>query len=178
MIRDYQYIAFTGYAGRRNILTSPIYKSNNIKIINLDIGKFGITKSIAKGTLITLALTIPLSIVESILKKPGDLYHLVGSLATDLLKISIATLFMSIAGIGLTGSAILAVVPMGIVIAIGVFTGFILNTIDKKYKLTEKLIEALKLLPNKADAAAGFAAEGIWKGIINPGGSMRWGKMF
>ncbi|MGD9246585.1 MAG: hypothetical protein PVI60_01430 [Desulfobacteraceae bacterium] len=178
VIRGYQYIAFTGYAGRRIIITSPIYKANNIKLVNLAIGRLGVVKSIAKGTVLTLALTIPLSTAESMLKAPGDLYYLFGHLAADIVKVGVSVLFMSIAGVGLTGSTIIALFPMGVVIAIGVFTGFILNEIDEKHKLTDKLIDAMKKMQYKAEAASQFAGEGIWRGIINPGGGLRWGRMF
>jgi hypothetical protein len=85
VIRGYQYIAFTGYAGRRTIITSPIYKANNIKLVNLAIGRLGVVKSIAKGTVLTLALTIPLSTAESMLKAPGANIGIVILLSTLIL---------------------------------------------------------------------------------------------
>lgn len=141
-IRGYQYIAFTGYAGSRNILTSPIYKSNNIKLVNLAIGRLGVANSIMKGTILTLSLTIPLSIAESMLRKPQDLYYLFGYLATDIIKVGIQVLFVAILGLTAASIKTLALAPMGIVIVIGLGTGWALNVLDDKYRLTEKLISA------------------------------------
>lgn len=177
VINGRQYIAFSGYPGLRNIFTGPIYKVDNIKIVNMAIGTRGIAKSIAKGAYLTILITIPLTVVESMLKAPGDLYVLFGNVASELIKIGIPALIAAIMGIGMTGSAILASLPMGVAIAIGVGTGFILNSVDKRYKLTERLIEGLKGLEVKAQGTATSAGNGVWNtlraGGLGMGGGYR-----
>lgn len=172
-----QYIVFSGHPGLRKIFAGTIYKANNVKIVNMAIGKLGIAKSIVKGTIITLILTVPLTIAEFFLRDPKNLYALVGTIATDLIKIGIPALMMAIGGIGTTGSSILAFLPMGLVIIISLSTGLALNAIDEKYQVTKKLIAALEDLPYKAQSAAQISGEGIWKGIINPGGGTVWRNM-
>lgn len=167
VINGKQYVVFSGYPGLRNIFTTPIYKANSSKIINMAIGRLGVLKAIAKGTYITIFLTIPLTTIESILRDPGNLYALFGHVAADVIKIAIPSLAMAIVGIGATGSATFVSLPMGAVILIGVFGGLALNHIDNRYKLTEKLIVTLEDLEGKIKSAAGNSAQTVGEGVWN-----------
>lgn len=146
VINGRQYIAFSGHPGLRKIFTGTIYNANNVKIVNMAIGKLGMAKSIVKGTVITLFLTIPITIAESLLQDPPNLYALFGSVSSEIIKIGIQALFMGIAGLVLSSLKVYALLSGGLVIIIGLGIGAVLNNIDERYRLTEKLIKVLERL--------------------------------
>lgn len=142
------------------------------------IGAMGITKMATKGGIITICLTVPLSVLECYLQDQTDWYHLTGSVGADLIKVGIASLMGAILGIAFTGgSTFLACPPIGAAIIISVGIGFILDYVDKRYELTEKLIELLKDLPVEADKAAMATGQGFWN-ILRSGGFGRGNWVF
>ncbi|MGD8843996.1 MAG: hypothetical protein PVI54_00715 [Desulfobacteraceae bacterium] len=170
VIKGRQYIAFSGYPGMRQIFTGTLYSSRNAKIINMAIGAMGITKMATKGGIITIGLTVPLSVYECYLTDRSAWYELTGSVGADLIKVGIASLMGAIGGIlAAGGSTFYACPPIGLAIFISVFIGLTTEYIDKRYQLTEKLIELLKKLPAGADSAAMAANQGFWN-IIRAGG--------
>jgi hypothetical protein len=170
VINGRQYIAFSGHAGLRRIFTGTLYSTRNAKIINMAIGAVGITKMATKGGLITIGLTVPLSIYECYLTDRCAWYELTGTIGADLLKVGTASLMGAILGITFSGGAAFYVCPpIGAAIGISLVTGYILEHIDYKYKLTEKLIVFLKELPVEADKISTAAGQGFWN-ILRSGG--------
>lgn len=170
VIKGRQYVAFSGYAGLRNIFKGTIYSSRNARIINMAIGALGITKMAAKGGVITIGLTVPLSVWEYYLQDQSAWYELTGRIGADLIKVGTASLMGAILGIAFTGgSAFFACPPIGALIGISVVVGFILEYIDTKYRLTKKLIELLKDLPVEADKVATAAGQGFWNVLRSSG---------
>ena len=170
VIKGRQYIAFTGYAGTRQIFNASLYSARNAKIINMAIGAMGITKMATKGGIITICLTVPLSIFECYLTDRSTWYELAGSVGADLIKVGTASLMGAIGGIlAAGGSTFYACPPIGLAILISVFLGLTLEYIDKRYQLTEKLIELLKNLPIEADKAAMATGQGFWS-VLRAGG--------
>ncbi len=170
VIKGRQYVAFSGRAGLRNIIRGTFYLSRNAKIINLAIGAMGVTKMAAKGGVITICITVPLSILECYFRDRTAWYQLAGQIGTDLIKIGIASLLGAISGIALTGgSAFLACPPIGAAIGISVFVGLVLEYLDARYKLTEKLIEFLRDMPTEADKAFTATGQGAWN-VLRSGG--------
>jgi hypothetical protein len=170
LIDGRQYIAFSGPPGMRQIFTSTLYSARNAKIINMAIGAMGITKMATKGGLITICLTVPLSVWECYLTDRSAWHELAGSVGADLLKVGIASLMGAIGGIMAAGGTTFYVCPpIGLAILISVFLGLTLEYIDKRYQLTEKLIELVKNLPVEADKATIATGQGFWN-ILRSGG--------
>ncbi len=105
VIKGRQYVAFSGRAGLRNIIRGTIYSSRNAKIINMAIGAMGISKMAAKGGVITVCITVPLSVLECYFRDRTAWYHLAGQIGMDLIKIGIASLIGAISGIALKGGS-------------------------------------------------------------------------
>lgn len=59
------------------------------------------------------------------------------------------------------GTTFVACAPMAAFIIISVTVGFAIDTIDKRYQLTEKLITAVEKLPTQGDRALTLAGEGL-----------------
>jgi hypothetical protein len=170
VIKGRQYISFSGYPGMRQIFTGTLYSARNAKIINMAIGAMGITKMATKGGIITIGLTVPLSVYECYLTDRSAWYQLTGSVWADLLKVGIASLMGAIGGILAAGGTTFYVCPpIGLAILISVFLGLTLEYIDKRYQLTEKLIELVKNLPVEADKAAMATGQGFWN-VLRAGG--------
>lgn len=151
VIKGRQYIAFSGYAGLRTIFPGTIYSANNRKIITMAIGALGIKNMVKNGGIITICIAVPLTILEAFLNDSSSIYELAGNLASDLIKIGIASVMGGIAGIAIGGFTSLAVVPIGLAIIISVGTGFALNRLDDKHQLTEKLSESLEDISDKIE---------------------------
>jgi hypothetical protein len=163
VIKGRQYIAFTGYAGTRQIFTASLYSARNAKIINMAIGAMGITKMATKGGIITICLTVPLSVFECYLTDRSTWYELTGRVGADLIKVGTASLMGAIGGIVATGGYTFYVCPpIGLAILISVGVGFSLEYLDAKYKLTEKLIAYLKEVPIEADKISTATGLGFW----------------
>jgi hypothetical protein len=144
VIKGRQYIAFSGYPGLRTMFPGTIYSTNNRKIITMAIGALGIKNMVKTGGILTIYITVPLTILEAFLQDHSTCYELVGNIASDLIKIGIASVMGAIAGIAIGGFTTLAIVPIGLAIIISIGTGIELNRLDDKYQLTEKLSAALE----------------------------------
>ncbi len=151
VINNRQYIAFSGYPGLRTHLPGTLYSIKNQKIVKMAIGALGIRRMVRNGGLITLCITVPLTIVECFLSDNATLPVLVGSLASELMKVGIGALMGTIFGIAAGGFTALAFVPITTAILVSVGVGFSLNFLDDKYQLTQKLTAVLKDLNDQVE---------------------------
>ena len=157
VINNRQYIAFSGYPGLRTQLPGTLYSLRNQKIINMAIGALGIRRMVRNGGLITLCITVPLTIAECFLSDNATLPVLVGSLASELIKVGIGALMGAVFGIAAGGFTAFAFVPIATAILVSVSVGFGLNFLDDKYQLTRKLTAVLEDLSDQVENAAGQA---------------------
>jgi hypothetical protein len=149
VIKGRQYIAFSGYPGLRTIFPGTIYSANNRKLITMAIGSLGIQNMVKTGGILTICITVPLTILEAFLKDHATCYDLVGNIASDLIKIGIASVMGAIAGIIVGGIVTYAIVPIGFAIFISVITGIALNRLDAKYHISEKLAATLEAMSDQ-----------------------------
>jgi hypothetical protein len=144
VIKGRQYIVLTGYAGLRKYLPGTIYSANNRKIVQMAIGEMGINNMVKSGALLTICLTVPLTILECILKDQTTMTKIVGHVYSDLIKIGISSLASAIAGLAVGSVVTFAAAPIIVAIGVGIATGLALEAIDKHYGLTDKLIAAME----------------------------------
>lgn len=78
VIKGRQYIILTGYAGFRNYLPGTIYTAKNRKIIQMAIGELGLKNMVKNGARLTIYLTVPLTILECILRDQATLSQIIG----------------------------------------------------------------------------------------------------
>lgn len=135
------YIIFKGYAGKRTIFTGTKYLATNAKVVDMAIGKLGVNKSILGGLRLTIYLTIPINVFLELTRDRFSMTRLIGTSATDVVKL------MASAGAGVLASMIvgsittIAAGPLLAAIAVGTATGYVLNTLDERYGITEALIK-------------------------------------
>ncbi len=144
VIKGRQYIAFTGYPGLRSMFPSTLYKPNNRKLITMAIGALGIKHMVKSGGILTIALTVPLTVLECFLTDQTTFSALAGNLASDLIKVGIASVMGAIFGLAVGAVTTVVFWPIGVAIGISMGTGIALNYFDNKYQLTQKLVAALE----------------------------------
>jgi hypothetical protein len=146
-VRNYRgksHIVLKGYPGLRRILTGTKYGVFNPKVVTMGLGKAGAVHAARAGGILSVVLMTSYRVIDCFLTDRLTLTHLVGSLATDIVKIGIAT-GASIAavhasiGFGLT----LAVGPIIVVVIIGAGTSMALTALDNKYNITSRVVEGL-----------------------------------
>ena len=130
------HIILKGNQRLRSILTATRYKARHTKVLSIGLGLAG-AKHIAKtGGFITIWLLSAFRVLDFVLSDQATLGKLIGSLATDVVKVAIAV------GASLFAAgffATFAIGPLLAVIAIGVGASWGLSKFDERYKLTETL---------------------------------------
>jgi hypothetical protein len=144
VIKGRQYIVLSGYAGFRNHLPGTVYSASNRKIIQMAIGSLGITNMVKRGARLTIYLTVPLTILECILRDQATMSSLIGHLATDLAKIGISAIMSQIFGLLAGAMVSSAAAPIFVAIAVCVFSAWALEEIDSRYGLTDKLVATIE----------------------------------
>lgn len=137
------YVILKGLPGKRNILTGTRYLATNPKIIKMAIGTKAVNRSILKGSMITLVITIPLTIVDACLKDQVSIGTLLGSVASDITKVLIASGAASLAAMAVGAITTLAAGPLIAAIFVGVAAGMALESLDQRYGITDKLVAAI-----------------------------------
>lgn len=134
-----QYVIFKGYPGLRNIFTSPRYLANNPKVVKMAIGEAGIKNSVRIGGTITIVLFAGMNLLKFVLDQ-STLAELVGTMATDLIKVGISSIVAEAVAIGVGGTAACAAGPLVVAIVVGLLVSFGLNYVDEQFGLTDKLV--------------------------------------
>ena len=94
-----KYIIFKGYAGQRTYLRGARYLLSNPNIVRLAIGPKGITDSVKGGFVITAVLSTGIEVANYLLNDTATLHQLLGTVTADLVKIGIASICATIAGV-------------------------------------------------------------------------------
>ncbi|MFA0249002.1 hypothetical protein AB4480_05685 [Vibrio sp. 10N.261.45.A4] len=160
-------ISLSGYSGLRRILTGTTYRLDNPKIVQLGIGKYGLANSIKSGTILTFYVAAGFRVLDYILNDEVYLTTLIGSLATDIVKIALAA-----AVSGMVGAASLAFVSfvafnLAVVVGAGLATSYVLNEIDEHYGITPKVIELLEKAQQEAVEKALQLKEDTYDNVVD-----------
>jgi hypothetical protein len=139
----------------RKILTGTKYGIKNPKVISMGLGKAAAVKIARQGGIVTIVLLTTYRIVDFFLTDEATLTQLVGTLATDIVKVGIAT-GVSIAAATAIGAATFAIGPLLAVILISVGMSILLDEIDAHFRITERVIAGLDEL---SDTAKAYAAQ-------------------
>ncbi|AKE52492.1 hypothetical protein [Kangiella geojedonensis] len=136
------HIILKGNPRLRKVLTGTKYAANNTKVVTMGLGKSGAIGAAKTGGLFSVAIMSSYRVADYFLNDRTTLNQLIGSLATDITKIAIST-GLSIALATTEAVAVFAAGPLIAVVAIGFIATVGLDYLDKKYKITEKLVAAL-----------------------------------
>jgi len=150
------HIILKGYPGLRKILTGTKYGLQNVKVVKIGLGKYGGLKAAKGGGVLTIILLSGYRIIDYVLRDGATLSELIGSLATDVVKVGIATgasiaaaTGAAVVGEALAAGIIVAIGPLVAAIVVGMYVSIELSNLDEKYKITEKIIAALDEISEK-----------------------------
>ncbi|PKM46524.1 MAG: hypothetical protein CVV05_02275 [Gammaproteobacteria bacterium HGW-Gammaproteobacteria-1] len=158
------HIILKGHPGLRKILTATKYGVQNAKVVKMGLGKHGGISAAKGGGILTIVLVTVYRVVDYFVRDDATLSQLFGALATDIVKIGIATgaSIAAATGVSMLGAAmtsgvatgalagmVVAIGPLVAVIAVGLFVSVMLTNLDERYGLTDKVIAALDELSEK-----------------------------
>jgi hypothetical protein len=122
------------------------------------IGALGIKNMVKSGGILTISLSVPLTVLEAFLKDHSSVYELAGNLASDLIKIGVSSLMGYIAGILVGAWTTIVFWPVVIAIGVGIgagyLSGYLLDKVDAKYQLAEKLSAMLEDMSSQIEQSA------------------------
>jgi len=164
------HIILKGYPGLRNILTGTSYGLQNAKVVKMGMGKYGAVNAAKGGGVLTILLLTAYRVIDFFLSDDVTLNRLIGTLATDVVKVGIAT-GASIAAASYVASlgVLVAVGPIAVIIVVGISASLFLAHVDEKYNITEKVIAALDEIEEKG--IKGIIEEKK-RGILNKGNEL------
>ena len=160
VVRGKSYVIFKGHPGLRNIFTAPRYLASHAKVVDMAIGKAGMRTSIRSGARLTVFLTVPLIILEHVLKDQFILSNLVADLAVSMVKVGVATIVAAVAATAIGTVTTVAAAPLALAIFVGLLVGWSLEKLDQKFAITKKLGEVLRDIE---DSTIGKFERGIWE---------------
>jgi hypothetical protein len=156
-IREYggrAHIILRGSPGLRRIFTGTKYGVNNARVISMGLGTAGAVSVARQGGILTIILLSAYRVVDYFLTDSATLTQLIGTLATDVVKVGIAT-GASLGALALatafTGVATFAIGPLIVVLAAGFLTSLALDAVDKRTGITNRVIAALDELSERAE---------------------------
>lgn len=150
------HIILKGRPGLRKILTGTRYGIKNPKVISMGLGKAGAISAVRSGGILTVVLLSAYRVADYFLTDGATLSQLVGTLATDVVKVGIAV-GASITAVAMVGATTLAIGPLLVALGVGVLATLALEAIDSEFGLTDKVIAGLDelsdSLSNRVDRA-------------------------
>ncbi len=144
------YIILKGHAGLRTILTGTKYGIKNPKVISMGLGKAGAVAAAKQGGILTVVILSTYRVVDFFLTDQSTLSQLIGTLATDVVKVGIATA-ASIGAAVVMGGFTLAVGPILAVVAVGFGVSMLLECADNSLGITKRVIAGLDELGESAN---------------------------
>ena len=137
-------IKLTGHPGIRKILNAPVFRLDNTKVVDLGIGKYGLAKSIIEGARLTFYVAAAYRTLDYILNDETSLAKFIGSLATDVVKLGIASVISWGAGSLVIAYVPFVAVPLVVVVGFGLFAAWGLNKLDDKFGITDQVVAYLE----------------------------------
>lgn len=167
------HIILKGHPGLRRVLTGTKYGIKNPKVITMGLGKAGAINAAKSGGILSVVLLSAYRVTDYFLTDEGTLNQLIGSLATDVVKVGIATGASIAAASGIVALGFtVAIGPIAAVVLVGVVTSMALSFLDERYGITERVIAGLEDISEGIDNRIERAKEDFYKKTSNLAGSV------
>ncbi len=145
------HIIIKGHAGLRTVLTGTKYGIKNPNVISMGLGKAGAVAAAKQGGILTVVVLSVYRVVDYFLTDQATLSQLIGTLATDVVKVGIAT-GAAILTATIAGAATFAVGPIVAVVFVGVGMTMLLQYADNRLGITNRVIAGLDELGDNAES--------------------------
>lgn len=147
------HIILKGRPGLRKVLTGTKYGITNPKVVTMGLGKIGAVNAAKSGGIISIVLITAFRVIDFFMSDTMTLNRLFGTLATDVVKIGIATAASIAAASAVVGFGVtIAIGPILAVVVVGVAFNYGLNELDKKYSITDRVVAGLDEMESNARA--------------------------
>ena len=152
-------IKISGYPGVRKILNAPVFAAKNPKVVDIGIGKYGLSKSIIEGARLTFYVAAAYRTIDYIMNDETSFAEFIGSLATDAVKIGIASAVVW--GVGLVLVTPWIVANLAVVVVVGGVAAITLNVLDEKFGATDKVVAYIESAQQEFANKAREAEQGL-----------------
>jgi len=146
------HIILKGHPGLRRILTGTKYSIKNPKVVSMGLGKAGAVTAAKQGGMLTVFLLSAYRIFDFVLTDEATLSGLIGTLATDIVKVGVATGASIATATFVAGITTIAVGPILAVVFVGVISTYALDSLDQQYGLTDRVISGLDEMGGNASS--------------------------
>ncbi|QMV13197.1 hypothetical protein [Vibrio spartinae] len=136
------HIILKGNPRLRKVLTGTKYGVNNAKVVTMGLGSSAAISAAKSGGIVSIILMTAYRVVDYFLTDEATLSQLIGSLATDVVKIGITT-GVSIGAAYMMGFFSLAIGPIAVVVAVGFGLSFLYDYVEDRYHITDQVISVL-----------------------------------
>lgn len=136
------HIVLKGRPGLRKVLTGTKYGIQNPKVVSMGLGRHAALGTAKMGGVVSLVLLSAYRVADYALTDEATLSRLVGTLATDVVKVGLVTA-ASVGAAVIAGGTALAVGPIMAVVLVGFGVAMALDALDQHYGITEKVVAGL-----------------------------------
>lgn len=143
-IQGKNYVILKGYPGLREKLTGTRYLASNPKVVDLAIGTKRVSGTMISGARLSIFVAVPMTVLQFLISEQSTLLRLVGTIASDLVKIGLSTIIASAAGMAAGAITTVAAGPIVAAIAFGIATAVTLEYLDRTFGVTDALINAME----------------------------------
>jgi len=166
------HIILKGHPGLRRVLTGTKYGINNPKVITMGLGKAGAIHAARSGGILSVVLLSAYRVADYFLTDEATLRQLIGSFATDVVKVGIATGASIAAASALVGMGFtIAIGPIAAVVIVGIAVSMALSAVDSHYGITDRVIAGLDELGQETQSYMERAKQNLQNGISEAGAS-------
>lgn len=144
IVNGKKYIIFKGYPGQRTIFSGTRYLASNAKVVDMAIGEAGIKSSVRSGARLTIFLTVPIVILEHILRDDFLLSDLVADISSSIVKVGVSSIVAAIVATAVGTVTTVAAAPLAVAVFVGILAGWTLDKLDEEFAITEKLGQILR----------------------------------
>ena len=141
------HVILKGYPGLRLHLTGTRYLANHPKVISMGIGLSGVKSALKGGGIFSVVFSIAFHSLDQLLDDTATWHNFVAGVSTDILAALAgvaATYAATAAFVAFTGTAMLAIGPMIIVVAAGAVTAIALFRLFNHWELAKQVAVLLK----------------------------------
>lgn len=143
-IQGKSYVILKGYPGLREKLTGTRYLASNPKVVDLAIGTKRVSGAMISGARLSIFIAVPMTVLQFLISEQSTLTRLVGTIASDLVKIGLSAIIASAAGMAAGAITTVAAGPIVAAIAFGIATAITLEYLDRTFGVTNALVNAME----------------------------------
>lgn len=131
-------------------------------MVDLGIGKYGLKNSIVSGARVTFYVAAAYRTLDFILNDETSLAKFIGSFATGIVKIGIASAMSW--GVGAAAVAYIPLISVSLVIVVGfgLLAAWGLNELDSKFGVTDKVVAYIGSAQQEFVEKAREIEQGLW----------------